>query len=128
MCARPAAFSANPLIPSSSLSTWPESLKLSVWSKSLARRYRFVNCSMFSSFRKRHASRAPIVGGSQPQGGGDPVTILNRRTGVPTILSDPSLRAGPPLLPLAPEGRGRLDHPGRARLDVVPAAAEFLEE
>src|SRR3972149_6125756 len=38
----PAAFSRKPEIPSSSLSTMPESLKLNVWSKSLASRYRFI--------------------------------------------------------------------------------------
>src|SRR5262249_43554728 len=39
MRARPATFSSNPEVPRISESTCPESLKLSVWSKSLASRY-----------------------------------------------------------------------------------------
>src|SRR5881396_1898126 len=38
----PAVFSRKSEMPSSSLRTIPESLKLRVWSKSLANRYRFI--------------------------------------------------------------------------------------
>src|SRR6476646_732002 len=42
MCASPALRCSKPGMPSNSLSTNPESLKLSVWSKSLASRYCFI--------------------------------------------------------------------------------------
>jgi len=46
---RPATFSRNPGIPTISLRTIPESLKLNVWSKSLASKYSFAIILVVSS-------------------------------------------------------------------------------
>src|SRR5207244_10916238 len=79
---RPATFSRNPGIPTISERMIPESLKLSVWSKSLASKYSFAIILVVSSLGSHTTTPPRYYTGAWGRS--------QRRCGLPVLLHHPT--------------------------------------